>query len=149
MCSNKFIVWTGILGLAACLALACGNDRKIESITVRPSSADAQSYPDGKVPFAATGQFNAPPLSVTPQQASWGVASLHSLNGVQILGPVNGEVSIDASGVAQCAAGVSGTFSVAAWVDLPYSGPPPPCPASFYPNMSCPNVHGTAQLTCP
>lgn len=149
MCRHRFVVWTAFLGLAACIALACGGNRKIESITVRPSSADARNYPGGEVPFVATGHYNMAPMTVTPLQANWGVASLQIVNDIPILGPANGAASVDANGVAHCAANTSGTYSIAAWVNLPYSGPPPRCPLSWYNNMSCPNIAGTAQFTCP
>ena len=150
MSCHRSIISTFLLGLAASIALACGGtSRKIQTVTVSPATADASNFPGGKVQFTATGSYNQSPLTVTPLQANWGVASEQTINGVEQLGLVNGAVTIDANGVAQCSAGTSGKFSVAAWVNLPYSGPPPPCPINFYANMSCPVVSGTATLTCP
>ena len=149
MSHYRSVLWIAFLGFVAYGVLACGGSRKIQSITVNPASADAKDYPDGKVPFIATGKYNMSPPTVTPLRANWAVASLQTANSVPTLGVGTDEVLIDANGVAQCAAGAAGTFSVAAWVALPYSGPPTPCPLTLYGSMSCPNVMGTTQLTCP
>ena len=143
MLRHRFLFWNTFLGLAACVVLACGSGRKLETITVTPASADALDYPDGKVPFIATGHYSSSPMSVTPLHATgWGAAS------GQVVGSPTNDVSVDANGVAQCNAGASGTYIVGAWVDLPYHGQPPPCPITLF-GESCPNVIGTAQLTCP
>ena len=94
------------LGIAAYGLLACGSpSRQVQSITLSPASADAQTYPNGQVPFVATGYYNVAPTTVTPLQANWGAAS-GSL-------PANGAVTLDANGVAQCSAGASGTYTIA------------------------------------
>ncbi|MFZ0309974.1 MAG: hypothetical protein WAL89_17500 [Candidatus Sulfotelmatobacter sp.] len=143
MSRHRFTICIAFLGFAAWIALACGSSRKLQSITVSAASADAQDYPSGEVPFVATGHYNAAPMSVTPLPAGWGAASTN-----QVIGPPTDSVSVNANGVAQCNAGASGTYSVAAWVNVPYSGPPIFCPASLY-GDSCSSVVGTAQLTCP
>jgi hypothetical protein len=131
---------------AAAITLACGSpSRRIQSLTVNPTSADAQSYPGGRVPFVATGYYNTSPATVTPLQANWSVLSEQVLNGVETLLPTT-EVSVDTNGVAQCAAGASGTYVLGAWVAYqsrvsctvirPFGDP-------------CDSVLGTAQLTCP
>jgi hypothetical protein len=140
---HRFLIWNTFLSLAACVNLACGSSRKIESINVVPSAADAQDYPGGKVPFIATGHYSKTPTSVTPLQAGWGAASIN-----QVIGPPTDAVSVDANGVAQCNAGASGTYLVAAWVNVPYKGPAFSCPATLY-GDSCSSVVGTARLTCP
>ena len=148
MSLHRSSVCIAFLGFAAWIGLACGSSRKLESITVSPASADAQNYPNGEVPFVATGHYNSSPTTVTPLQAIWGAALYQDENGTMV--PTNGAVSVDTNGVARCGANASGTYSIAASVQLPYSGPPPPCPSPTYSNMaSCPNVVGIAQLTCP
>ena len=138
MSRHGFAVWIVFLGLAACITVACGSTpRQIQSVTVSPASADAQNYPDGKVQFVATGQYNTAPMTVTPVQAYWGPSS-----------GLNRAVSIDENGVAQCAAGASGTYSVGAWVDLPVTVPIP-CAVGLYGEPICYTVLGTAKLTCP
>lgn len=133
--------WMFTLGVAACVLLACGSPaRQVQSITLSPATADAQNYPNGQVPFLATGYYNSAPTTVSPLQANWGAAS-GSL-------PANGAVTIDANGVAQCSAGASGTYTIGAWVNLPVKGTPP-CPLFPYGTASCSHVLGTAKLTCP
>jgi hypothetical protein len=145
---RRYIVCIIFLGLVAWIALACGSSRKLQSITVSPASADARDYPNGEVPFVATGHYNSSPMTVTPLQANWGAALFRNENGTMV--PTNRAVSVDTNGVAQCSANASGTYSIAASVQLPYSGPALPCPSPAYSNeASCPNVVGTAQLTCP
>jgi len=141
----RFILWTAFLGLAACIALACGSSRQLTSITVAPATADAQNYPNGKVPFVATGYYNARPTPVVPLQAGWGATAPG-----QVIGPPTSDITFDANGTAQCAAGASGTYTVGAWVNVPppHTNPPIMCPVSPYGN-SCSSVVGTAQLTCP
>lgn len=60
----------GTISLAAMFLIACGggSNRQLQSITVNPSSATAQS---GQAQFTATGQFNADPMSVTPAMVAW------------------------------------------------------------------------------
>jgi len=139
------------LGLAACMLWACGSShRQIQSISLSPASADAQDYPNGKVQFVATGHYDAAPTTVTPLQAGWGVASEQLVSGVETFGLANGALSVDTNGVAQCAAGASGTYAVGAWVSLSVTGPPPSCPSGpFGQPYACSAVLGTAQLTCP
>lgn len=148
MSLHRSIVCIAFLGFAAWIALACGSSPKLQSITVSPASADAQNYPNGEVPFVATGHYNSSPTTVTPLQANWGAALFQNENGTMV--PTNEAVSVDTNGVAQCGANASGTYSIAASVQLPYSGPALPCPPPAYSNeASCPSVVGTAQLTCP
>jgi hypothetical protein len=148
MPSHRSIVGSLFLGLAACIALACGSNRKLQSITVSPASADAHNYTNGEVPFVAAGYYNSSPTTVNALQANWGAALFRIENGAMV--PTNGAVSVDTNGVAHCSANASGTYSIAASVQLPYSGPPLPCPPPAYSNeASCPSVVATAQLTCP
>jgi hypothetical protein len=135
MSRRGFFLWIFFLGLAASLTSACGSSRQVQSVTVSPTSADAQNYPDGKVPFVATGHYNMAPMTVTPLQAYWGPS-------------LNSPISVDENGVAQCNAGASGTYSVGGWVDLPV-GRPLPCGIGVYGEPVCYTVLGTARLTCP
>jgi hypothetical protein len=45
-----------------------GSNRQLQSLTVSPASATAQS---GQAQFTATGQFSAMPMSVSPASVSW------------------------------------------------------------------------------
>src|ERR1035438_8321612 len=88
MSRPSFFLWISLLALVASIGLACGSGSyKIQSITVSPATADAQNYPNGQVPFVATGYYNLAPATVTPLQANWG-AALGSL-------PADGVVAVD------------------------------------------------------
>jgi hypothetical protein len=137
---HRVIVWIAFLGFAACIALACGSGRKLQSITVTPASADARDYPNGEVPFVATGYYNMAPTTVTPLQANWGAALANV--------PANEAVTVNSNGMAQCKASASGTYTVGAWVNLPVKGNPP-CVQFAFGGASCNYVLGTATLTCP
>jgi len=85
MSRPSFFLWISFLALFASVGLACGSGSyKIQSITVNPATADAQSYPNGQVPFVATGYYNSAPATVTPLQAKWG-AALGSLPQMELL----------------------------------------------------------------
>jgi hypothetical protein len=133
-----------LLGLFAIswLALACGgaspmnqgptHPGQLQSITLNPAMADAQDYPDGEVPFVATGVYMNPARTVTPQPAFWGVCQ-KSL-------PTD-DVSVSNAGVAQCASGAVGAYSVFAYR-------PTSCNVVNQCGGGC-TVVGTAQLNCP
>jgi hypothetical protein len=140
MKSPRLLFCSFLLVLIAAMALACSTSRLAQSVTVSPTTADAQDFADGQVQFTATGYYNQEPSPVTPLTATWGVCSQ---NGNQ-----NG-VSVNASGLAQCGRGATGTYKVKVFasvqnpsrgvctVDLPCGG------------EGCGQVVGTAQLTCP
>jgi hypothetical protein len=120
-------------------AVSCGTNSpsQLQSMTVSPAAADAQSFPNGIVPFVATGVYVNPPRTVTPQPANWA--------GCQDTIPTP-DVSVTAGGAAHCASGATGTFKIAAWDS--HSGLPSTCNAATACGAGC-NVVGTAQLTCP
>ncbi len=141
------------LALAASLASSCGasssnlsrgttppnpgqGQGQLQSITLDPATADAQAYPNGQVPFTATGYYIDPTQTVTPLLAMWGTCYQEESTN---------EISVTETGVAQCAPGAVGTYTV--WAD----DPP-------FPNIECLAmtacgggcfIAGTAQLTCP
>jgi hypothetical protein len=128
------------LVLAASFALSCGASQQsqIKSITVSPANADAQSFPDGEVPFAATGHYIDPTHIVTPQPANW-VACQKGL-------PTT-DASVTPAGVAQCAAGAVGAYSINAWAIS--TGPGTySCSVITACGGGC-TIEGSAQLICP
>jgi hypothetical protein len=151
-----FCCWIVSLASAAWMILGCGgsdfqpvNSHLLESITVSPAAADAHDYPGGKVPFVATGHYNSAPATVTPLQANWAAVSEQLVNGTLTFGPVTRDVSVDQTGVAQCAAGASGTYAVIAW-DLQDPTSKVSCASvSDFGEPGCNAVQATAQLTCP
>jgi hypothetical protein len=125
--------------LAVLCMLACGGgsssltSRQLLSVTVAPASTTA----NGPVQFVATGHYNAAPYTVTPlPEAKWGVC----FNS----GPTTA-ITVTQAGIAQCAAGSVGTYSV--WADAPPFDGAPVCNAINACGGGC-LVAGTAQLTC-
>ncbi len=133
-----------LLGLFAIswLALSCGASSplnqgpvqpgQLQSITLNPAIADAQDFPEGKVSFVATGVYANPGHTVTPQPALWGVCQKNL--------PTDA-ASVTNAGVAQCASGAVGAYSVFAYR-------PTDCNVVNQCGGGC-TVVGTAQLSCP
>src|ERR1035437_160972 len=70
----RFVLSFFVLVLAASFALSCGAGQgqgQLQSITINPATANAQSYRNGQVPFTATGVYNNPSHTVTPLTANW------------------------------------------------------------------------------
>jgi len=126
------------LTVAAWFALSCGASsfsgliHPLQSITVSPATADAKDYPEGQVQFTATGHYSIAPYSVTPQSATWGACYQNE--------PTS-EVSVTASGLARCATGAEGTYTIFAF-DITT------CNAITACGEGC-TIFGSAQLTCP
>jgi len=120
-----------VMAAASCGAGSSGAGQ-LQSITVNPASADAQNYPNGEVPFEATGHYVDPSHTVTPQAANWVACSQNA--------PTS-DVSVTSSGVGQCASGAKGTYQINAFVMTN-------CLAISACGGGC-TVVGSAQLTCP
>lgn len=133
----KAFTYLSIFFLSALALLSCGSSRHLTAINVSPATAEAQSYPGGQVPFAATGIYSQAP---SPQQldstsVTWCVGDSSGI--------CDGNIAIRAAvqnGVAQCDQGFTGTVTIL---------------AGTQPLMSNPDggahlkVFGSAQLTCP
>lgn len=135
-------VFIALLAVAA-IALGCGspsnsnnnqsNPGQVQAITLSPAVTDAKLYPNGEVQFVATGYYNTPPSPVTPLAVQlWGVCQ----NNVP-----TSEVEISKTGLAQCAEGANGTYSV-------FASDGTMCLAITACGGGC-QITGTAQLTCP
>jgi hypothetical protein len=138
--SRSVFLSTGFLMLSAALVLVgCGMDRQLKSVTLSPASADAKSFANGQVPFAANGAFSKPPSPVplTSKDVVWCVGnSTGACAGNIDLGAI-----VDGNGVAQCNSGFVGTATILAGTVLS---------ASMNPDGGSQlKVFGTAQLTCP
>lgn len=130
-----------LIVLATAITLACGSSsgpRIIQSVTVSPVSADAQSYPDGLVPFTAAGYYSGPPSPVSPVAATWGACAQD--------GSTTTAITVSTGGAAQCTAGSTGTYTVWAFVLKPGGAT---CNLITACGGGCGRVTGTAQLTCP
>ena len=129
--------------LAIAINLACGSSlspRALQSVSLSPPTADAQGSP---VQFTATGYFNDQPSPVKLPSANWGACYQNQRTTA---------VSVNADGLAQCAAGAVGTYTVWAWAESAAGScggnngeiPANPCGGAG----EC-QPTGTAQLTCP
>lgn len=123
----------------AVITLACGSNppRYIKSVTISPASADARNFPSGDVPFTASGYYTTSPSPVTPISATWGACHQNA--------PTT-DVSVSSGGVAHCASGAAGTYTV--WSFVVQQGPGA-CPLVVSACGGGCGVTGTAQLTCP
>jgi len=138
------------LVLIATVALGCGSNHSVtalcglnvssgsnqfgslQSVTVCPAMADAKNYTSGLVPFTAIGFYDTQPSPVAPLKGFWGACRQQT--------PTT-DVTISSSGVAQCAAGATGTYSV-------FAAEPGVCDAITACGGGC-QITGYAQLTCP
>jgi len=125
------------LSVVSLVALSCGTSSQgsagqLQSITLTPAMADAQDYPDGAVPFVATGIYANPPNKVTPLTALWGVCQK---------GLPTTFASVSTAGVATCGSGSVGAYEVFAYK-------PTNCNVVNLCGGGC-TVEGTAQLSCP
>jgi cellobiose-specific phosphotransferase system component IIB len=109
--------------------------RQLQSITVTPASATAQTMSNNQVQFSAMGHFNMNPMSGTPQ-VRWSIGNPFSSM------PVPAGVTINANGLALCTTFV-GTVTIQATAPMD-----PNMPLSQM-SMMTSNVAGMAQLTCP
>jgi hypothetical protein len=108
---------------------------QLQSITLTPATADPQTCPSGKVQFTATGNYTDPSQTVTPQKIlAWGVCQQ---------GLPTSEVSVTSNGVAKCASGANGTYTI--WADYGSIT----CNVTTPCGPACGTIAGTAQLTCP
>ena len=131
------------LSVVATLSLSCGAQSQsqdpLESFTISPATADAQDYPNGQVQFIASGYYIDPSHTVTPLTATWGTCSQFAATTA---------VSVSSTGLAQCASGAVGTYSVWANDPAPLGPGVYSCPASTACGGGC-TIQATAQLTCP
>ncbi len=138
----RFLLFSQI-SIMAIFALSCGTGsssntpRQLLSVTVSPATADAADYPSGQVPFTATGNYNSAPYTVTPLPGIWGACFNNASTTA---------ISVTSEGVAQCAAGAVGTYTV--WASAPEFPNGANCQALTACGGGC-FVAGTAQLICP
>lgn len=123
----------------ALILIACGSSspRTLQTVGLTPATADAHDFPNGEVQFTATGFFNKSPMSVTPISVIWGACYQNR--------PA-ADVTITATGVAQCSPSASGTYLVWAFTPDTSHGS---CSAINACGGGCGRATGTALLTCP
>lgn len=125
-----FLPTTLLIAGIELVAGGCGNSspspRLLQSVSVTPATADAQTFPNGQVQFAALGNYTQPPSPSPIIPLGW------SLSDPTV-------AMISQSGLAHCIPGASGVVTVRASTPAPCSGTG--CTAAL--------LSGTAQLTCP
>lgn len=133
------VLTAGTLVVAGCGTPASMNPtaRELDSLTLSPATAAANG---SAVQFTATGHWSQSPATVTPQSANWGACTTS--------GVPTSEVTVSATGLAACASGATGSYSVFAW-DPQYGSAGPVCTAITACGPGCGRVAATAQLTCP
>lgn len=133
-----------LLLLMVC-ASSCGSNRHLQSVSISPATADAKDYPNGLVPFVATGMFSSPPspAALTSQEVTWcygGMTNVANPVAGVCAGNIAQFATVDQNGVAQCAPTFTGTVYILA-------GTPS---SPVMPDMGAPlKIFGSAQLTCP
>ena len=114
--------------------VACGNTRRLKSITINPASADARDFPNGQIQFTASGTYTDG-SKVNPLGVVW--------SGGQPWTLMPWIIQLDSNGLASCGNAQPGTYTVFATAPLD-----PTFPLSKM-NMSTPQLTTTAQVTCP
>jgi len=129
--------------IASFVLFGCGSGRQLQTVTLSPLNADAQSFPNGQVQFTATGTFSQPPspVQLTSNDISWCMGGLGNPGG-QCVGNANPGGTVTQNGLAQCNPMFTGTTTVLAGVAIPVGNPMPDSGAQF-------KVFGSATLTCP
>ncbi len=132
-----FVITLGCGSPLSKVKTSCGSyagsnmNGSLQSVSVCPAIADAQQYPDGKVSFDAIGVYTTQPSpALIPSGVIWGVCQNQQ---------TTNEVTVT-NGVAQCASGATGTYTVWA-TGNPVCNVIGPCGAC--------GPTGKAQLTCP
>lgn len=120
--------------VSAMITLSCGRSRELQSVTISPRAADAKTFPNGEVPFVATGTFSKPPspATLTSEQIEWCIGSNGLCDPAVPVYP-----GIDQNGEAECGPFVGAVTVLAGTSAAGVSDAP-----VF-------TVFGSAQLTCP
>jgi hypothetical protein len=125
------------IGPSGCGGSMMNNGRMLQSLTVTPASADAQTFPGGRVQFTVTGTFSMTPATVVSPAVMWSIGRPFATPP-----PAMPQASVDSTGLAQCN-GFTGSAIVEATAptepEIPLNGMTPSTPA----------VSGTATLICP
>lgn len=121
-----------VTGVACTSAPTATNDNEPQSVSVCPAAADARNFSGGMVQFVAIGDFTTGPSPAIVKPVMWGVCQDNA--------PTTG-ITVNNTGVAQCASGASGTYTV--WA----TGGPDTCLVVSACGACGPT--GAAQLTCP
>ena len=141
MTYRKALISATVLTLLASLLIACAssnpnNFRYLISIAVTPTTADAQTFPNGQVQFTATGTFNQPPITGPVSSAAPYSGQFSVINPVTPPATIATIVSTGTgTATVQCVTGASGTVPISITASAN--------------NGTSTVVSGGARLTCP
>jgi len=126
---NVLLPTTVLLAGIELVANGCGHGspRSLQSISVTPASANAQSFPNGQVQFTAVGTYSQPPSPAPITQLGWWLSDLHI-------------ATISQSGLAQCKPGALGVVTVNALKC---------CAPCIGTECTAAQLVGSAKLSCP
>ena len=146
--------FSGLLFVFLVFAIAAlpgcgGSNRQLQSLTVTPASATAQS---GQAQFTANGQFTASPMSESPASVSW-------FQEPPVFDPPGSTIGLTLTNqpfVAQCF-GFSGTITITAVAPMKANASGDSMPLSAFVDLVINHsatqesgfVASTAQMTCP
>jgi hypothetical protein len=139
---GKSLVVLACIAVAGCGAPGGGQlaNRELVAITVFPSP-EPLGFPAGQVQFAAVASYSQPPSPVpftNSPEIVWCVGNTEG----HCVGFVNPGATIDASGLAKCMSGFSGSVTVLAGK--------PETQVPQLPDLGIQlSIFGKAQLTCP
>jgi len=128
-----------LLIFLAAIVIGCGSSapRSLQTVSISPATADAHDFTNGEVQFTATGYYNKTPMQVTQVHATWGACYQNQ--------PTT-DITMTATGVAQCSPSANGTYLVWAFAPDRSNGT---CSAMNACGGGCGRLTGTALLTCP
>ncbi len=112
--SARFLLISTLLFVSS-----CGSNRQLQSVTLSPASADAKNFPNGQVPFTATGTYSKPPspVQLTSKEVLWcvgGPANAANPTAGICVGNIAPFATVDQNGVAQCGPTSQGTVNILA-----------------------------------
>jgi len=129
-----------VLFLIALFLLACGSSRQLQSLSINPATADAQTYPNGQVQFTAMGTYTGS-SQTTAVSALWWTTSPWTYPPDT---PTPAIINLSSTGLAQCyPSAPPGTYLIYA------VAPVDPSVMVSQMTMMTKQLAATAQITCP
>ncbi len=129
-----------VVPVIVAISPSCSSSGGLKSLAISPSSADAQSFPNGQVQFTAMGTYPGQTQAVAVNAVWWNSQPwvIAPSAAPTPIPPVN----IDSNGLATCTQ-FNGTFTV--WATAPKDQNTQLSQMS----KGTPQVTATAQMTCP
>ena len=129
--------------LIAAGMMACGSNSGLRTLTISPSTADAQDFANGQVQFTANGTYAGSSQTAPVNVMWWNSEPWKALPSSAPTPPPGFFISTDGLAACSTSGPLSGTFTV--WATAPVD---PMVPASQM-TAKTKQLTATAQLTCP